>query len=266
MKSMRIKHTTLFILTIFTLLSCEDKQPEGLIIANYPMSIGTSWTYEKKMIYNIYKSVTSDSIEYSDTLKFNGTKWIEKDTIINKNKVLVFRTIELFHTQNISYNHYYFMNKSGFYLFGLITFDENPQTSKIQKVLQSKNIENFYRTSKANTGIYIYNKPVLDIKYPLTLNSEWISDFSADNGIPVTKRVIGTDTLRINDSDHVCFKVLSEYPAGILVSSIIQWISKDGLLKSESNFGISYSTDANGNRYQKSEIVELMTVTLVSKK
>jgi hypothetical protein len=85
--------------------------------------------------------------------------------------------------------------------------------------------------------IFIYNTPVLWIKYPLTLNSEWISDTSDDNGISITKKVIGTDTLLINNQKHACLKITYIYPSGYPNQSTTQWISKVGLLKEESSSG-----------------------------
>ena len=110
---MTIKKVTLLLLTIITLLSCEDKLPKELVITNYPMSIGTSWTYEKQWIFRNYKSVTSDSIVNSDTIKINGTMWIEKDTIINKTKLLVFRTQEIVNNDTSTTFQYFYMDKDG---------------------------------------------------------------------------------------------------------------------------------------------------------
>jgi len=218
---MTIKKVTLILLTIITLISCEDKLPNELVITNYPMSIGTSWTYEKLWILRNYKSVTSDSIVNSDTIKIKGTMWIEKDTIINKTKLLVFRTQEIANNDTTTTFQYYNLDKEGLKCYAY----------KNEEVILPNN------STIGSNEIFIYKTPILNIKYPLTINSEWISDFSADNGIPITKKVSGTDTLIIDNQKHACLKITSNYPTGNTNISTTQWISKVGLLKEETNSG-----------------------------
>lgn len=218
---MTIKKITLLLLTIITLLSCEDKLPKELVITNYPMSIGTSWTYEKQWIFRNYKSVTSDSIVNLDTIKINGTMLIEKDTIINKTKLLVFRTQETINNDTSTLFRYFYMDKDGLKCYGY----------KSEAIILPNN------NTLGSNEIFIYKTPILDIKYPLNINSEWISDFSTDNGIPITKKVIVTDTLTIDNHKHICLKITSNYPSGSTNISTTQWISNVGLLKEEKNSG-----------------------------
>jgi hypothetical protein len=218
---MTIKKVTLLLLTIITLISCEDKLPNELVITNYPMSIGTSWTYEKLWILRNYKSTTSDSIVNSDTIKIKGTTWIEKDTIINKIKLLVFRTQEITNNDTTTKFQYYYLDKDGLKCYAY----------KNEEVILPNN------STIGSNEIFIYKTPILYIKYPLTINSEWICDSSADNGISITKKVIGTDTLLINGQTHACLKTTYNYPSGNTNISTTQWISKVGLLKEETNFG-----------------------------
>lgn len=239
---MTIKKITLLILTLITLLSCEDKLPEELVLTNYPMSIGTSWTFEKLWIIRNYTSATSDSIENSDTVKIAGTTWIDKDTIINKTKLLVFKTQEIGPTQTTTSFQYCYMDKDGFKTYAYRNGEDgfasnNSMESSMQKIVQLRSIGKMYSQKQATDEIYIYNTPILNIKYPLTKNSEWTSDSSADNGISITKNVIGTDTLLINSHECASLKVEYNYPSGNSSISTIQWISKEGLLKEESNFG-----------------------------
>ena len=172
---MRIKKITLLLLTIITLLSCEDESSENIVFTKHPMSIGTSWTYEKLWTINIYKSPTSDSIISSYTTKINGTIRIDKDTIINKTKLLVFRTQEIANNDTSTSFQYFSMDKDGLKCYAY----------KNEEIVLP-NIDTI-----GSNEIFIYNTPVLWIKYPLTLNSEWISDTSDDNGISITKKVIG---------------------------------------------------------------------------
>jgi len=218
---MRIKTITLLFLTIISLLSCEDKLPEELFVTNYPMTIGTSWTYEKIWTINNYNSTTSDSITSSYTTKINGTLDIYKDTIINKTKLLVFRTQEITNNDTTTTFQYNYMDKDGL------------------KCYAYKNVEIIFPNNiiVGSNEIYIYKTPILNIKFPLTINTEWISDFSVDNGISITKKVIGTDTLRINNQEYACLKITYNYPSGNSNISTTQWISKLGLLKEETNSG-----------------------------
>ena len=92
---MRIKIITFLFLTIIALLSCGDESAENFDLTKYPMSIGTSWTYEKLWTISSYESPKSDSIVSSYTTKIYGTIRIDKDTVINKKKLLVFRIQEV---------------------------------------------------------------------------------------------------------------------------------------------------------------------------
>lgn len=215
------KKVTLILFTIITLISCEDKQPNELVITNYPMSIGTSWTYEKLWILRNYKSVTSDSIVNSDTIKIKGTVRIVKDTIINKIKLSVFKTQEIANNNTTTMFQYYNLDKDGLKCYAY----------KNEEVILPDN------STIGSNEIFIYKTPILNIKYPLTINSEWISDSSADNGIPVTKKVIETGTLLINGQKYACLKTTYNYPSGNTNISTTQWISKEGLLKEETDFG-----------------------------
>lgn len=218
---MRIKKIKFLFLTIIALLSCGDESAENFDLTKYPMSIGTSWTYEKLWTISSYESPTSDSIVSSYTTKIYGTIRIDKDTVINKKKLLVFRTQETANNDTSTTFKYYGMDRDGlkFYAYKDRMF-----------VLPNNN-------TIGSDKIVIYNTPILHIKYPLTINSEWISDFSTDNGIPITKKVIGTDTLLINNQKHACLKVSYNYPSGNTTISTTQWISKTGLLKEETNSG-----------------------------
>lgn len=218
---MKIKKITLLLLTIITLLGCEDESSDNIVFTKHPMSIGTSWTYEKLWTINTYKSPTSDSIISSYTTKINGTIRIDKDTIINKKKLLVFRTQEVANNDTSTRFQYFNMDKEGLKCYAY----------KNEEIVLP-NIDTI-----GSNEIFIYNTPVLWIKYPLTLNSEWISDTSDDNGISITKKVIGTDTLLINNQKHACLKITYIYPSGYTNQSTTQWISKLGLLKEESSSG-----------------------------
>ena len=216
---MRIKKITILFLTIITLLGCVDESPENIVFTKYPMSIGTSWTYEKLWTINSYKSSTSDSIISSYTTKINGTIRIDKDTIINKTKLLVLRTQEIVNNDTSTMFQYFYMDKDGLKCYAY----------KNEEVILPNN------DTIGSNEIFIYNTPILRIKYPLTINSEWISDTSADIGIPITKKVIGTDTLLINNQEYACLKITYNYPSGNSNISTTQWISKLGLLKEETN-------------------------------
>lgn len=218
---MRIKKTTLLLSAIITLLGCVDELLENTVFTKYPMSIGTSWTYEKFVTINSYYSSTSDSIVSSDTTKINGIIQIDKDTIINKTKLLVFKTQEITNNDTSTMFGYFYMDKVGLKCYAY----------KAEAVILPTN------DTIGSNEIFIYKTPILRIKYPLTLKSEWISDYSADNGISITKKVIGTDTLHINNQKHTCLKITYVYPSKYRNQSTTQWISKAGLLKEESNSG-----------------------------
>jgi hypothetical protein len=240
---MRIKKITLLFLTIITLLGCEDESSENNVFTKHPMSIGTSWTYEKIWTINTYKSPTSDSIISSYTAKINGTIRIDKDTIINKTKLLVFRTQEVANNDTSTRFQYFNMDKEGLKCYAY----------KNEEIVLP-NIDTI-----GSNEIFIYNTPVLWIKYPLTLNSEWISDTSDDNGISITKKVIGTDTLLINNQKHACLKITYIYPSGYPNQSTRQWISKVGLLKEESSSG---TVVINPYKFEASIQMKVLSVSI----
>jgi hypothetical protein len=216
---MRIKKITFLFLTVITLLSCVDESPENTDLTKYPMSIGTTWTYERLWTINSYKSPTSDSIVSSFITKIYGTIRIDKDTVINNKNLLVFRT------QEIANN-----DTSTTFIYNYMDIDGLKYYAYKDRVIVLPNNDTI-----GSNKIFIYNTPILHIKYPLTINSEWISDFSSDNGFPITKKVIGTDTLHINNQKHDCLKISYNYPSGNTTISTTQWISKTGLLKEETN-------------------------------
>lgn len=240
---MKINKITLLLLTIITLLGCEDESSDNNVFTKHPMSIGTSWTYEKIWTINTYKSPTSDSIISSYTTKINGTIRIDKDTIINKTKLLVFRTQEVANNDTSTRFQYFNMDKEGLKCYAY----------KNEEIVLP-NIDTI-----GSNEIFIYNTPVLWIKYPLTLNSEWISDTSDDNGISITKKVIGTDTLLINNQKHACLKITYIYPSGYTNQSTTQWISKVGLLKEESSSG---TVVVNPYKFEASIQMKVLSVSI----
>jgi hypothetical protein len=238
---MRIKTITVLFLIIVSLLSCDDKLPQELIVTSYPMSIGTSWTYEKTWTINSYYSVTSDSITSSYTTKIIGILDIYKDTIIDNKKLLVFRTRESVNNDTTTTFQYNYMDNDGLKCFAY----------KDVEFVFPNNI------TVGSNDVFIYKTPILNIKFPLTTNTVWVSNSSVNEDLPITKKVIGTDTLLIDNQEYPCLKISYDYPAANTNGSTIQWISKVGLLKEETN-----SNSALIEPHKMSSIIKMTVLSM----
>ena len=263
LKAMKLNKQIFLVLAAIAMISCDNNPTDNSRLNYYPMIVGSTWTYDRMMINNYYKSPTSDIIERSDTLSFEGTTWIEKDTIINKSKVMVFKTKENDFFQSVTTTNYQFMDNYGLklvgYSYGGSMLSGSSQNGFIKPTFQASTDGKMNSKSRVNSGVYVYNTPILSVKYPLTIGSEWTSETS----FKIDKKVIGMDTLHINGHDYVCFKILWKYPEGYTFN-VTEWIAKEGILKREVNPGITFITDEHGNNLIKIASKELMTIKSVS--
>jgi len=247
------------------MICCNDNQTDNHRINSYPMTIGSTWTYDRTITDNYYKSLTSDSIVSSDTLTFEGTTWIEKDTIINKSKVMVFKSNENDFSQTVTTTNYQLIDNDGLKLLansysGYMLYS-SAKKAFIKSTFYVSNKGKMNSQSQLNSGVYVFSTPVLSIKYPLTSTSEWTSVYA----LKIDKKVIGTDTLHINGHEYICFKVLWKYPEGSgYTIKVTEWIAKEGILKRETNFGTMYTIDEHGDSLNKFESIECMKIKSVS--
>jgi len=260
---MKLKKHLFLLLTVIVMISCDDNQTYNYRINSYPMTIGSTWTYDRTITDNYYKSTTSDSIVSSDTMVFEGTTWIEKDTTINKSKVLIFKTIENNFGRTVTTANYHLMDKNGLKLiahyYGADMSYSFTKKTFIKPTFQVLSNGKMNSQSQINSGVYIYSAPVLDIKYPLTATSEWTSVYP----LKIDKKVIGTDTLHLNGHEYICLKVLWKYPEEYTIK-ITEWIAKEGILKRVTNLGNIYTKDEQGNNLNKFESTECVTIKSVS--
>jgi len=260
---MKLKKNLFLLLTAIAFVSCDDNKLDNNRINSFPMTIGSTWTYDRAIISNYYKSLTSDSIVNSDTLVIEGTTWIEKDTIINKSRVMVFKTKEVQFFQTVTSADYQSIDKDGLKLFAY-TYGGDMSNISSKKALINTTFQllsngKMNSQSQINSGVYIYSKPILTIKYPLTTTSEWTSIYP----LKIDKKVIGADTLHINGHEYICFKVLWEFPEGNSIK-VTEWIAKEGILKRETNLGTMYTIDEHGDSLDKFESIERVTIKSVS--
>jgi len=260
---MKLKKQFFLVLAAIAMISCDNNPTDNSRLNYYPMIVGSTWTYDRMMINNYYKSPTSDIIERSDTMAFEGTTWIEKDTIINKSIVMVFKTKENDFYQPVTTTNYQIMDDNGLklvaYSYGGSMLSISSVNAFIKPTLQASTDGKMKSKSQVNSGVYVYSTPMLSVKYPLTTGSEWtsISSFKID------KKVIGMDTLHINGHDYACYKILWKYPEGYTLN-VTEWIAKEGILKRETNNGITYITDEQGNNPIKIASIEVMKIKSVS--
>jgi len=263
LKAMKLNKQIFLVLAAIAMISCDNNPTDNSRLNYYPMTVGSTWTYDKKMINNYYKSPTSDIIERSDTLSFEGTTWIEKDTIINKSRVMVFKTKENDFYQPVTTTNYQFMDDNGLklvaYSYGGSMLSNSSANAFIKPTFHASTDGKMNTKSQINSGVYVYSTPMLSVKYPLTIGSEWTSASS----FKIDKKVIGMDTLHINGHDYACFKILWKYPEGYTLN-VTEWIAKEGILKREVNNGITYITDEQGNNLIKIASTEVMTIKSVT--
>jgi len=260
---MKLKKHLILLLTAIAMISCVDNQTDNYRINSYPMTIGSTWVFGRTIINNYYKSPTSDSIVSSDTMVFQGTTRIEKDTIINKSKVMVFKSEENDIARTVTTANYQLIDNEGLKLqansySGYMLYDYSNKTI-IKKAFHVSTNGKTNSKSLVNSGVFVYSKPILSIKYPLNATSEWTSVYT----LKIDKKVIGIDTLHINGHEYVCFKILWKYPEGYTIK-VTEWIAKEGILKRETNFGTIYTTDEQGIKLNKFVSTECMIVKSVS--
>lgn len=266
---MKLKRSLLSILVSLTLISCDKNETIPENTSNYPMTVGTTWSYDVVSINNVYLSVTSDSIVSSDTTKMEVVTWIDKDTIVNNKKLMVFKTRQNSLADSITSVEYYSLDNEGLKLHAYDYIDYISPYSTRRKFVKSPlvipNTEKMNsRSQKDSKRIYVFDTPVLVIKYPLTTTSEWSSMLHYQ----INKRVIATETLNISGHKYNCFKVLWNYPTYDVSDTpkITQWLTDDGVIKSETKFEKLYMTDSYGNNIEKYDIIESMTIKSLIKK
>jgi len=271
------------ILLIFTgLISCDKKEEVSNSIVSYPMNIGTEWIYERQSVSNYYKydssktainaeNITGTLIK-SDTIKSILRKWIEKDTVINDKKLSVFKTIDTLN--NAILTEYKFFDSEGLktyacsdkYIFSPSSINNN----KLNVSLLNINVER-KNNSFINGDIFFEETPALDIKYPLSVNSSWSYSYLIfnvykfpTNHLTVVKNVIGIEDLILIGNKFNCFKIEfrnSNLSDDYYYDKDINWISKDGLIKS---YHVSKSLEFNSNFY--TEHINLLTLKKITLK
>ena len=209
-----MKKPILILLSIIALISCKKENDESsLKIENYPMSVGTEWTYESQVISKYYESETSENIIDIDTVKLSTQIWIEKDTILNDTmNVKIFKT----GTDGGAFTEFKYMDNEGLKTYAHIVGEIGMVTSLNENL-------------KSCLGqILVENKPLLDIQLPLKRNSEWIySPY-------ISKKVIGKENIKVEDQDFSCYKVEWTYDENLDYGVIItEWISEKGLIKKQ---------------------------------
>lgn len=266
---MRLKKSLLSILIPLTLISCDKNETTPETTNDYPMTIGTTWTYDLVSINNVYQSVTSDSIFSSDTTKTEAVTWIDKDTTINNKKLMVFKTKQNSLSDSITGVEYYSLDNEGLKLYAYDYIDYISPYSVKRKFTKSPlviqiNEKMNSRSQNESKKIYVFDTPVLVIKYPLTTTSEWNSMLP----FQINKRVIATETLNINGHKYDCFKVLWNYSTYDVSDTpkITQWLTNEGVIKSETKLEKLYLTDLSGNNIEKYDIIESMTIKSLIKK
>lgn len=224
-------------LTGLIIISCDNKEVNLTPnVDNYPMTVGTEWTYDRQVIIKKYESETSENIIDVDTVNFTVKVWIDKDTIFNDTmNVTVFKSRE--NDYNWTSNQYKYLDNEGLKNYAYSNAGANVFAKKSNHLKTSFDFNlNMAIVDSGLTSdeIIFEDKPTLDIKLPLGDNSSWTYRYPFETRtLQIDKEVIGTETLNLIGQDFACYKISWNYlnDSSFDGIEITDWISDKGLIK-----------------------------------
>lgn len=254
-----MRKSLLILLFTAALLSCDKKDEKPLYpnVVTYPMTIGSQWTYDRKIILDHFESENSDKVVATDTFKFVVKVWVDKDTILNGKQVRMVKAREVGGTCT-SVN-YYFLDDEGLKTYayknaGLIVFAQ----TGVHLKSTAENI-----LSEGDPILY-ENPPTLNVKLPLIPGSRWTYRQPTEtNSLQIDKEVTGAETLKLIDQSFDCYKVnfiFFDEPqkSGTLIT---EWISDKGLIKRISAFKKAAFVKEDGQILGYVKNTETLTLT-----
>lgn len=247
---------SLTIILLVVLTACSDNYQEKMI-GFYPMKIGSSWNKIDTNYYTIYDSTGKIQKKYH-TIEHQNTI-IKKDTIVNGITLRQFVTTRFVQPKVIYDALYYRQDIEGLKEYGCSMYGGSWYLDQIVDSLsqsrRQSNPKQYKIKSNLSSNFYLYNKPYLEIQYPLSENSEWVC--VTDSNYCVRKRVIGKDTLVIDEKKYPCYKI--ERFAPTVYEYYYEWISSYGLLKIESQ-SLKYDLVQGDNSYGQYMVQNKMIV------
>lgn len=221
---------------LIALIGCDKKATDlNPLVASYPMTIGTEWTYERQFIINKYESITSDVIIKTDTLHFDEMVWIDKDTILNgMMNVTVFKSRE--EGYNWTSTSYKFIDNEGLKTFAYSNAGGPFVFAKKYGYIKSASLLNsiIEHSNHAGDNITFESKPTLDIKLPLDINLTWTYRYPTDSKPwQIDKKVLEIENLHLINQDFTCYKLeyIFKNESFNYGTKSTDWISDKGLIK-----------------------------------
>lgn len=217
---------------VFVLYACSDEVKVENMSGFYPMNIGTTWNYESTSYITTYDS-TGKFQQLSHTIEPQTTV-VTKDTAVNGIVLRQFVTTIMALSGPVYEAFYYRQDIDGLKEYGYSDYGGTwTDTEIIDSTSQSKKqsfIQRFKAKATFSNNVFLYPLPLLELSYPLTVNSEWCCYPNVTNG--ASKHVVENDTLQIDGKAYPCFKIETIEPKEY--EYYYEWISNAGLLKTES--------------------------------
>ena len=258
-----MKNIIMIFILFLAMISCKkDDDKLTLTVSNYPMNIGTEWTYDRQVIVKKYDSTIFYKTEEIDTINFVTKVSIVKDTILNDTmNVTLFKSQE--DNNNWMSDHYYYMDNEGLrnYAYsnaGAIVF---PKKSECQ---QFSNLEMLVdKKLRTNGELFFEIPPTLNIKFPLEINTSWTyREPSESNILQIDNEVVGSENLILFDQNFECLKVNYIYMNDPSYDGIdmTDWISEEGLIKRLTTIDSVTVTNETGELLYTAQITESLTL------
>lgn len=221
---------------LMAMISCDIKENDlDPLVETYPMTVGSEWTYDRKLIVKKYESETSDQIINTDTLHSVVRVWIEKDTLLkDAQQVKVFKCIIDDYIYPVTSKSYKFIDHEGLKTYAYLNAGVNVFSQKEKGYLKSAFIFNPMSGHSLATDdeIIFESQPTLDIKFPLVNNSSWTYRQNVyQTNLPIEKKVIGPENVYLSGQNFPCYMVDWVFPDSRQGIKMTDWISDKGLIK-----------------------------------
>lgn len=204
-------------------------------VDTYPMSVGSGWNYDRKLVIKKYESETSDKIINTDTFHSSVRVWIEKDTLLkDTQKVKVFKSVNDDYIYKVTSKSYMFIDHEGLKTYAYLNAGLNVFAQKENGNLKSAFIFNSMPdlSVATNEEIVFESQPPLNIKLPLENNLSWTYRQNAGQlNLPIEKKVIGTENVNLAGQNFPCYIIDWVFIEYNQVIKMTDWISDKGLIK-----------------------------------
>ncbi len=243
------------------MISCEKDDPNKILsTANYPMEVGTEWTYDRQIIVKKYQT---NRITDIDTVNFISKVRIDNDTLLNDTmqvKVFIAQDNSASSWTSSQYN---YVDNTGLRTYaysnaGPLVF---PKNSENWPTFNFQSLTDIWFLT--NGELFYENPPTLNIKFPLEDNTSWTYRVaSQQSSLQIDKEVVGVESLNLIDRNFNCAKVEWNYMFDTNYEGIstIDWIAEEGLIKRITIQDTVTVTNETGDSLYIAQIIESLTL------